>query len=165
MATYQASVGLNLKYATAYSMASATAIDGVTGTPAKGGTPDDITVNIISENFVRHLNGQSDMGQMTYEFVPDFTASTGNVAVIGGIIESEKWFYEEYVKGSGNDLGAGVLFKGKVTSLSIGEQSGNSAQTAQFFVQITGDSIYICSGGATPTYTDLFTGAAVTTPV
>lgn len=164
MATYQASVGLNLKYAAAYGMASAQAIDGVTGTPAKGGAPDDITVNIISESFVRHLNGQSDMGQMTYEFVPDFTASTGNVAVLGTLINQDKWFYEEYVKGSGSDLGAGLLYKGRVTSISIGEQSGNSAQSAQFFTEITGDSIYISTGGSTPSYTDLFSGASVATP-
>ncbi len=168
---YQASVGLKMYYAAAYGMSTPTEIDGVTDTPDKGGTPDDITVNIISQTRVTHMNGQEDIGQMEYTFVPDFTASTGNVAVLQAIIGTEKWFYEEYEKGTWSSdstpvyqLGKGVLYKGKVTNVIIGGQSGNSAQTAKFYTEIVSKSLYESSGGSTPTYTDLADGTTVTTP-
>ena len=45
----------------------------------------------------------------------------------------------------------------------MGGQSGNEAQSGSVYVQLTGDSIYVASGGTTMTYKDLFSGAAVTT--
>lgn len=175
MPKYQASVGLKLYYGAAYSLSAKTEIPGVTDTPQKGGTPDDITVNIISEKFVRHMNGQQDMGQMTYTFVPDFTPTTGSVAVINAAqvacASAAQWFYEEYEEGTWSSdttpvyrLGPGLLYKGIITGKSINGQTGNSAQSSEFYTQVTGDSVYICSGGASPTYTDLYSGQAVTTP-
>ena len=169
MAKYQASVGLHLHMAATYAMTSSTEIDGVTDTPDKGGTPNDITVNIISQTMVTHLNGQADINQMEYTFVPDFTASTGNVAVLLGAIGTSKWFYEEYEEGTWTaatppvyQLGKGVLYQGKITNVVVGGQSGNNAQNARFYVQIESDSLYESSGGASPTYTDLATGKAKT---
>lgn len=168
MATYQGSLGLKLYHSTASAMSSKVQIDGITDTPDKGGEPESISLNIISEKIVRNIPGQQDIGTMAYTFVPDFTASTGNVAVIQAAIQSsltsDLWFYEEYVESDGTNLGAGTLYKGKVKSMMIGAQSGNSAQSGNFYVQLTGKSIYVSSGGATPTYTDLFTGASVSTP-
>lgn len=172
---YQASVGQRVFYSSAYAMTSPTELVGLTGTPAKGGEPETISVNIISEKFVRNLVGQQSVETMTYNFVPDF-GTNGNIAAAGTAISTSKsadvWIYEEYEEGTDttsgstttHTLGAGVLYKGKFKSMSIGEQEGNSAQTASLYAQLTGDSIYICSGGSTPTYTDLFTGASVTTP-
>ena len=162
MAKYQASVGLKMYMAAASSMASKVEIDGVTDTPDKGGTPNDITVNIISQKMVTHMNGQGDVGQMEYTFVPDFTASTGNVAVLMAAIGSDKWFYEEYEESDGTNLGHGIIYKGKITNVVIGGQSGNNAQTGRFYTQVESDSIYESSGGATPTYTDIMTGQAAT---
>ena len=166
---YQASVGLKFYYAAAHGMSSATEIDGITDTPDKGGTPNDITVNIISQKKVTHLNGQEDINQMEYTFVPDFTASTGNVAQLFSILNTEKWFYEEYETGTWSSdstpvyqLGKGVLYKGKITNVVIGGQSGNSAQTARFYTQLSDGKMYESSGGANPTYTDLETGMTVT---
>ena len=169
MAKYQASVGLKMYMAAAYTMTSPTEIDGVTDTPDKGGTPNDITVNIISQYMVTHLNGQGDMGQMEYTIVPDFTASTGNVAVLQAAIGTSKWFYEEYEEGTWSSdstpvyqLGKGILYKGKITNVVIGGQSGNNAQTARFYTQLESDSIYESSGGASPTYVDIATGKTAT---
>lgn len=168
---YQASVGLKFYHAAAYAMSSPVEIDGITDTPDKGGAPNDITVNIISQRRVTHMNGQQDIGQMEYSFVPDFTPSTGNVAKLQSVIGSEKWFYEEYEAGTWSSdstpvyqLGAGVLYKGKITDVVIGGQSGNSAQSAKFYTEIMSKTLYESSGGASPTYTDLETGEAVTTP-
>lgn len=172
---YQASVGQRVFYSTAYAMTSPVELEGLTGTPAKGGEPETISVNIISEKFVRNLVGQQSIETMTYNFVPDFSAS-GNVSAaataIQACVSSDVWIYEEYEEGVDTNnqgtithtLGAGILYKGKFKSMSIGEQEGNSAQSASLYAQLTGESIYICSGGSTPTYKDLFTGAAVTTP-
>lgn len=165
MSKYQASVGLRLYMAATYAMTSPTEIDGVTDTPDKGGTPDDITVNIISQKRVTHMNGQMDVSQMEYTFVPDFTASTGNVAVLMAAMNTSKWFHEEYVEGEGTALGHGVLYQGKITNVVIGGQQGNNAQSSRFYVEIESKSMYESSGGATPTYTDIETGETVTTPV
>lgn len=169
MAKYQASVGLKMYMAATYAMTSSTEIDGVTDTPDKGGAPNDITVNIISQKMVTHMNGQQDIGQMEYTFVPDFTASTGNVAVLLSAIGTEKWFYEEYEEGTWSSatppvyqLGKGVLYKGKITDVVIGGQSGNNAQSARFYVQLSDNKLYESSGGASPTYTDLSDGKSVT---
>lgn len=169
MATYQATAGQKLFYASAYSMASKTEIPGVTSTPDKGGEPDSVDLSIISEKFKRTLVGQQSQDILSYEYAPDFTPSTGSVAIVAGALAAgESWFYEEYVEGttSGTDhiLGAGILYKGIPKSASMGGQTGNDAQKANFYVQLTGDSIYVASGGATMTYKDLFSGAAVTTP-
>ena len=169
MATYQATAGQKLFYAAAYSMATPTEIPGITNTPDKGGEPDTVDVSIISEKFKRKLIGQQSSDVMTYEFVPDFTASTGSVAVVSALLAAgEKWFYEEYVEGTTSGtahvLGAGILYKGVAKSASMAGQSGGDAQSASFYVQLVGSSIYVSSGGSSPTYTDLFTGATVTTP-
>lgn len=169
MAKYQATAGQKLFYASAYSMASMTEIPGVTNTPDKGGEPDTVEVSIISEKFKRTLVGQQSQDVLDYEYVPDFTASTGSVDVVAACIAAgEQWFYEEYVEGtvSGTQhiLGAGILYKGVAKSASMGGQTGNDAQSAHFYVQLTGDSVYIASGGSSMTYKDLFTGATVTTP-
>lgn len=172
---YQASVGQKVFYSTAYAMTSPVELVGLTGTPSKGGEPETISVNIIAERFVRNLAGQQSIDTMKYDFVPDFS-SAGNISAASTAISASKsadvWIYEEYEEGvdttSGSTtthtLGAGILYKGKFKSMSVGEQTGNSAQTASLYAQLTGKSIYICSGGSTQTYTDLFTGAAVTTP-
>ena len=172
---YQASVGQKVFYSTAYAMTSPVELVGLTSTPAKGGEPETISVNIISEKFVRNLVGQQSIETMAYAFVPDFSTN-GNVKAAGTAIAASQnadlWIYEEYEEGvdttSGSStthtLGAGVLYKGKFKSMSVGEQEGNSAQTASLYAQLTGKSIYICSGGESPTYVDLFTGNAVTTP-
>lgn len=169
MATYQATAGQKLFYAAAYSMASATEIPGITSTADKGGEPDTVDVSIISEKFKRTLIGQQSQDVLSYEYVPDFTASTGSVAVVAALLAAgEQWFYEEYVEGTDSSgthtMGAGVLFKGMAKSASMNGQSGGDAQSAAFYVQLTGESIYVCSGGSTPTYTDLFSGKSVTTP-
>ena len=169
MATYQATCGQRLYYAANYNMASKVEVPGITNTPDKGGDPDTVDVSIISEKFKRKLIGQQDQDIMTYEYVPDFTPSTGSMAKVGTLLAAgEQWFYEEYVEGtaSGTDhvLGAGILYKGIAKSASIGGQAGGDAQKANFYVQLTGDSIYVASGGTTMTYKDLFSGAAVTTP-
>ena len=169
MAKYQATAGQKLFYASAYSMTSATEIPGITSTPDKGGEPDTVEVSIISEKFKRTLVGQQSQDVLSYEYAPDFTPSTGSVDVVGGVIAAgEGWFYEEYVEGtvSGTEhiLGAGILYKGIAKSASMGGQTGNDSQKANFYVQLTGDSIYVASGGSTMTYKDLFSGAAVTTP-
>lgn len=169
MATYQATAGQKLYYASAYSMSSKTEIPGVTSTPDKGGEPDSVDLSIISEKFKRTLVGQQSQDILSYEYAPDFTPSTGSVAIVAGLLAAgESWFYEEYVEGttSGTDhiLGAGILYKGIAKSASVGGQTGNDSQKANFYVQLTGDSIYVASGGATMTYKDLFSGAAVTTP-
>lgn len=172
---YQASVGQKVFYSTAYAMTSPVELVGLTGTPSKGGEPETISVNIISEKFVRNLIGQQNIETMAYNFVPDFS-SNGNVSKASTAIStsnsSDVWIYEEYEEGTDSTsgsttthtLGAGILYKGRFKSMSIGEQEGNSAQTASLYAQLTGKSIYICSGGSTQTYTDLFTGVAVTTP-
>lgn len=168
-AKYQATAGQKLFYASAYSMASATELVGITSTPDKGGEPDTVEVSIISEKFKRTLIGQQSQDVLSYEYVPDFTPSTGSVALVAGCVAAgESWFYEEYVEGTTSGtthvLGAGILYKGIAKSASMGGQTGNDSQKANFYVQLTGDSIYIASGGTTMTYTDLFTGASVATP-
>lgn len=164
MATYQATAGQKLYYATAYSMESKIEIVGITATPDKGGEPDSVDLSIISEKFKRSLAGQQSMETMTYEFAPDFSAD-GSVSVVNALLaKDDVWFYEEYVEGDGNNLGAGILYKGRAKSASFGGQQGNNAQTASFYVQLTGDSIYVASGGSSMTYTDLFSGATVATP-
>lgn len=169
MATYQATAGQKVFYATASTMASKIELVGLTSTPDKGSEPDTVDLSIISEKFKRALTGQQSMDTMTYEYAPDFTASTGSVDVISTFLAAgEVWIYEEYVEGTtsgtNHTLGAGILYKGKAKSASIGGQSGGDAQSASVYVQLTGDSIYIASGGTTMTYKDLFSGAAVTTP-
>lgn len=169
MAAYQATAGQRLYYASAYSMASKTEIPGILSTPDKGGEPDTVELSIISEKFKRTLVGQQSQDVMAYEYAPDFTPSTGSVAVVSSLLAAgESWFYEEYVEGttSGTEhvLGAGILYKGIAKSASLGGQTGNESQSANFYVQLTGESIYVASGGATMTYKDLFSGAAVTTP-
>lgn len=169
MATYQATAGQKLFYASAYSMASATEIPGIISTPDKGGEPDTVELSIISEKFKRTLVGQQGQDTLDYEYAPDFTPTTGSVAKVGALLAAgESWFYEEYVEGTTSGtahvLGAGILYKGIAKSASVGGQTGNDSQSAHFYVQLTGDSIYIASGGATMTYKDLFSGAAVTTP-
>jgi hypothetical protein len=170
MATYQATAGQKVFYSTAYAMSSPTELVGLTSTPDKGGEPDTVDLSIISEKFTRQLAGQQSMDIMTYEYAPDFTATTGSIDVIAGFLAAgEVWIYEEYVEGTDSEsahvLGAGVLYKGRAKSGSIGGQTGNDAQSAAVYVQLTGNSIYVCSGGANPTYKDVFTGATVTTPV
>lgn len=161
---YQATAGQKLYYSTASSMANKTEITGVTSTPDKGGEPDSVDLSIISEKFKRSLTGQQSMETMTYEFAPDFDADK-SVAIVNTLLAAgEVWFYEEYVVGDGDTLGAGILYKGKATGASYGGQQGNNAQTASFYVQLTGDSMYVASGGSSMTYTDLFSGATVATP-
>jgi len=169
MAKYQATAGQKLFHAAAYSMSSATEIPGIISTPDKGGEPDTVELSIISEKFKRTLVGQQSQDVLDYEYAPDFTATTGSVAKVAAVIAAgEQWFYEEYVEGTisgtAHVLGAGILYKGIAKSASMAGQAGNNSQSAHFYVQLTGDSIYVSSGGATPSYTDLFTGAAVTTP-
>lgn len=163
MATYQATAGQKLCYATASTMASKIELVGITSTPDKGGEPDTVDLSIISEKFKRALTGQQSMDVMTYEYAPDFTPSSGSVALVSALLAAgEVWFYEEYVEGSGDNLGAGILYKGIAKSASMSGQQGNNAQTAAFYTQLTGDSIYVSSGGESPTYTDLFTGKSAT---
>ena len=169
MGKYQATAGQKLFYASESTMATPTELVGITSTPDKGGEPDTVEVSIISEKFKRTLIGQQSQNMLTYEYVPDFTPSTGSVALVAACINAgESWFYEEYVEGtmSGTThiLGAGILYKGIAKSASMGGQTGNDAQKASFYVQLTGDSIYIASGGQTMTYKDLFSGATVSTP-
>lgn len=169
MGKYQASVGLKMFWAATYAMSSATEIDGLTDTPDKGGDANDITVNIISQKEVTHLAGQTDGGGlMEYTFVPDFTPSTGNVAVIHNAMQQSGaiWFYEEYAEGSMSSdqtptyqPGPGFLYKGKIKSIKAGGQSGNSAQSGTFTIEREG-TIYESTGGASPTYKDFFTGKA-----
>lgn len=164
MSTYQATAGQRLYYSTASDMKTKTLLDGITSTPDKGGEPDSVELSIISEKFKRSLTGQQSMDTMTYEFAPDFSTG-GNVEAVNTLLKAgEVWFYEEYVVGDDSTLGAGILYKGKPQSASYSGQQGNNAQTASFYVQLTGSSIYVSSGGSTPTYTDLFSGASVTTP-
>lgn len=163
MATYQATAGQKLYYATAYSMASKIELTGITSTPDKGGEPESVDLSIISEKFKRSLTGQQSMETMTYEFAPDFSDG-GSVSAVNALLAAgEVWFYEEYVVG-GTDLGAGILYKGKAKSASFGGQQGSNAQTASLYVQLTGESIYVASGGSSMTYTDLFSGTTVATP-
>lgn len=169
MANYQATAGQKLFYASAYSMSSATEIPGIISTPDKGGEPDTVELSIISEKFKRTLVGQQGQDTLDYEYAPDFTPTTGSVAKVAALLAAgESWFYEEYVEGttSGTQhiLGAGILYKGIAKSASMGGQTGNDSQSAHFYVQLTGDSIYLATGGQTSTYKDLFSGAAVTTP-
>lgn len=161
---YQATAGQRLYYATAYSMASKIEIPGITSTPDKGGEPESVELSIISETFKRSLTGQQSMETMTYEFAPDFDVGK-SVSVINTLLSAgEVWFYEEYVVGDSDNLGAGILYKGKATGASYGGQQGSNPQNAAFYVQLTGESIYIASGGSSVTYTDAFTGATVATP-
>ena len=93
MATYQATCGQRLYYAANYNMASKVEIPSITNTPDKGSEPDTVDVSIISEKFKRKLIGQQDQDIMTYEYVPDFTASTGSVAKVGTLLAAgEQWF-------------------------------------------------------------------------
>lgn len=168
MATYQATAGQKVFYSTASTMANPIELVGLTSTPDKGGEPDTVDLSIISEKFKRSLTGQQSMDTMTYEFAPDFTATNGSMDVIAGFLAAgEVWIYEEYVEGTdSNDshtLGAGIIYKGKAKSSSIAGQSGGDAQSGSVYVQMVGDSIYVASGGASPTYKDLFSGATVTT--
>lgn len=163
-AIYQATAGQRLFYAEAYAMTSKTEIVGVTSTPDKGGEPESVDLSIISEKFKRSLTGQQSMETMTYEFAPDFSEG-GSVSVVNALLaKGDVWFYEEYVVGDSTNLGAGILYKGKAKSASYGGQQGSNAQTASLYVQLTGDSIYVASGGSSVTYTDLFSGATVETP-
>ena len=168
MATYQATAGQKVFYATASTMASKIELVGLTSTPDKGGEPDTVDLSIISEKFKRSLTGQQSTDTMTYEFAPDFTATSGSMDVIASFLSAgEVWIYEEYVEGTdsgtNHTLGAGIIYKGKAKSSSIGGQSGGDAQSGSVYVQLTGNSIYVASGGTTMTYKDLFSGAAVTT--
>lgn len=168
MATYQATAGQKVYYATASTMASKIELVGLTSTPDKGGEPDTVDLSIISEKFKRALVGQQSSDVMTYEYAPDFTPTSGSQDIIAGLLAAgDVWIYEEYVEGtqSGTNhiLGAGVIYKGHARSASMGGQSGNEAQSGSVYVQLTGDSIYVASGGTTMTYKDLFSGAAVTT--
>lgn len=169
MATYQATVGMHLYYSTDKS--TWTEIDGITKTPKKGGTPETVSLSIISEKFKRSLSGQQTMETFTYEFAPDFTASTGNFDIVEGMVAAgtEVWIFEEYTNGSWTaatppvyQQGAGILYKGKPVSVSLGEQSGSSAQTAEFSLDMTSTSLYKGTAGAmgAKTWKDIMTGAA-----
>lgn len=171
MATYQASVGMHVYYST--NKSTWTEIPGLTKTPKKGGTPETVSLSIISEKFKRSLSGQQSMETFTYEYAPDFTASTGNVAIIEAMIAagSEVWLYEEYTTGvtAGSPAvytpGAGILYKGKPVSASLGEQSGSAAQTGEFSLDMTSTSLWIGSASSaieSKTYVDLMTGASAT---
>ena len=93
MATYQATAGQKLYYATASTMASKIELVGITSTPDKGGEPDTVDLSIISEKFKRALTGQQSMDVMTYEYAPDFTASTGSVALVSALLAAgDVWF-------------------------------------------------------------------------
>lgn len=166
MAAYQATSGQRLFTASAYSMATRTEIPGVTQTPDKGGSPSEVSLNIISERFQRSLAGQQEMPSFEYNFAPDFTASIGNMAIIGGLVDGTYWFYEEYeTPADSDDLGSGILYKGKVVSMYAGGQQGNNAQSASFSVNLVSKSIYIATAGTgTMTYVDMFTGETVVTP-
>lgn len=174
MATYQASVGMHTYYGKKSGATwTWTEIPGLTKTPKKGGTPETVSLSIISEKFKRSLAGQQSMETFTYEFAPDFTPTTGNLAVIKGMVAagSEVWIYEEYTTGDTTlgvyTPGAGILFKGKPSSVSVGEQTGSSAQSGEFSLDLTSDSIYVgdyTSGEAIDAkdYYDIMTGAAAT---
>ena len=175
MGKYQASVGLNLYYDTTSDMSNKKFIDGVTDTPDKGGEPADITLNIISSRRVHHIPGQEDDGGfLEYAFAPDYTPTTGNLAVLYAALAASKsadiWIYEEYTEGTDtvsgetvtHTLGAGYLYKGRIAKILPGGQSGNNAQSSRFYVQLTGETIYECSGGSNPTYIDTDTGLAAT---
>lgn len=176
MEKYQAAVGHKLFIADAYTMANAKEIKGATETPQKGGQPEDISLNHIDKNYVLHVNGQQDLEQMVFSFSPDFTAETGNLAVLGEAYASEtaKWFYEEYTEGTDttsgstttHTMGAGVLWKAEITGINPGGQSGNSAQAAEFYLNVVSDGFYLCSGGDSPTYKSIQNKfRTVTTPV
>lgn len=171
---YQASVGQKVFYSTASSMTNMIELTGLTATPAKGGEPNTVSVNIISEPFVRQLVGQQEMQIMAYELAPDFATGESVDKMLAAIAASrtaDVWIYEEYEVGTDttsggtttHTLGAGIIYKGRFKSSMFDGQQGNGAQAASLYAQLTGKSIYVASGGTTQTYKDAFTGATVTT--
>lgn len=170
---YQAIAGQRALLSEDYTMTNPTILMGVTATPAYGGEPSTVSVNIISQKKVLNLIGQQDTETFKVDFVPDWTATTGNYDVIKGKIGMDMWFYEELLPADSElseTIQDGILTKIKIRSISREGAQANNAPSCSFYADITSASQYLCrrvkdGGSETVTYSDFFTGASVTTPV
>ena len=79
---YQAIAGQRALLSEAYAMTNPIILMGVTATPAYGGEPSTVSVNIISQKKVLNLIGQQDTETFKVDFIPDWTATTGNYDII-----------------------------------------------------------------------------------
>lgn len=171
---YQAIAGQRALLSEDYTMTSPTILMGVTATPAYGGEPSTVSVNIISQKKVLNLIGQQDTETFKVDFIPDWTATTGNYDIIKSKIGQEMWFYEELLPSdseTSETIQDGILTKIKIRSISRGGAQANNAPSCSFYADITSASQYLCrrvkgeGSTETVTYSDFFTGASVTTPV
>lgn len=170
---YQAIAGQRALLSEAYAMTNPIILMGVTATPAYGGEPSTVSVNIISQKKVLNLIGQQDTETFKVDFIPDWTATTGNYDIIKAKIGQEMWFYEELLPSDSETSATiqdGILTKIKIRSISREGAQANNAPSCSFYADIISASQYLCrrvtnGGSETVTYSDFFTGASVTTPV
>lgn len=142
--------------------------DEVSATPDKGSAPELIDAPKISLTKARQIPGvQGAADDLSYDVNLDLATNATIFKILDAMQSgTSKWFYEEYEAGTDTTLGAGHLYRGKVSSVNLTGQALNELKAFSFPVSPDSKDEYVvtfASGSTgTPAFRSLSTGATYT---